>query len=333
MRGKREKGITLIALIITIIVMLILITVTVTSVINGGIFKKAGEAVSKTKDSMKNEQDAVNQLLAEMEKLGNWKDTPPAEDIPDPKEPPTIVASAEKSYENGNHEITITATGSTEKVETLSYNIKFYNGEHENEQTKTQEGTSGEQVTFTFDGLEKDTTYTYEIEVQDENELTGSCNGTCTTYCVGEHCDGKTIEDCEICGGDGELPCTGGILTPLYCSTSSGEITCVRCGKPSADEHPCVIYRCSLCGGTVWYFLGTPFINKVCEDCALTLATNFDNMGEKVIDEHKPVLCTAEGCDDGKIITSVCEHGFNSEHYYCEKHGDNVSEVHESIVD
>ena len=46
---RREKGITLIALIITIIVMLILVTVTVTVALNGGLFGKAEEATTKTK--------------------------------------------------------------------------------------------------------------------------------------------------------------------------------------------------------------------------------------------------------------------------------------------
>ena len=47
---KNEKGITLIALVITIIVMLILTAVTVTMAVNGGLFeyaKKAGEATNK----------------------------------------------------------------------------------------------------------------------------------------------------------------------------------------------------------------------------------------------------------------------------------------------
>ncbi len=177
MIGRKEQGITLIALIITIIVMLILVTVTVTSAINGGIFKKAGEAVSKTKDSMKNEQDAVNQLLAEMEKYQSGEKEPE-------KEKPTVVANAERDYIDEKHKITITATGTAEEGGKLNYNLKFYKGEHEEEKTETQEGISGEEVTFTFDELEKDTTYTYEIEVKDENELTGNCEGTCTTYCV-----------------------------------------------------------------------------------------------------------------------------------------------------
>ncbi len=197
MRRRKEKGITLIALIITIIIMLILVTLTVTSAVNGGIFKKAGEAVSKTRDSMKNEQDAVNQLLAEIEKYQSGENP----NTPIESEPPTVEASAEKSYDNGNHKITITATGTAAEEGTLNYNVKLYKGEYEEEKTETQKGTSGEQVTFIFENLEKYTSYTYEIEVEDENEQTGSCDGTCTTYCVGEHCDGTTLEDCNTCGG------------------------------------------------------------------------------------------------------------------------------------
>ena len=51
-----NKGITLIALIITIIVMLILVAVTITTAINGGLFEKAGEAVGDTKNEINKEQ-------------------------------------------------------------------------------------------------------------------------------------------------------------------------------------------------------------------------------------------------------------------------------------
>ncbi len=48
---KDTKGITLIALIITIIVMLILVGVTVTTAINGGLFTASQEAKFKTEVS------------------------------------------------------------------------------------------------------------------------------------------------------------------------------------------------------------------------------------------------------------------------------------------
>ncbi|MBO4816509.1 MAG: prepilin-type N-terminal cleavage/methylation domain-containing protein [Clostridia bacterium] len=45
---KKSKGITLIALVITIIVMLILVGVTINVALNGGLFGKAGEAKDRT---------------------------------------------------------------------------------------------------------------------------------------------------------------------------------------------------------------------------------------------------------------------------------------------
>lgn len=57
---KGQKGITLIALVITIIVMLILVAVTITMAINGGLFEKAGSAAQGTNDATKQEQNLAN---------------------------------------------------------------------------------------------------------------------------------------------------------------------------------------------------------------------------------------------------------------------------------
>ena len=52
---KGQKGITLVALVITIIVMLILVGVSVTVALNGGLFTTAENAVDKTDDALKAE--------------------------------------------------------------------------------------------------------------------------------------------------------------------------------------------------------------------------------------------------------------------------------------
>lgn len=57
---KEQKGITLIALVITIIVMLILVAVTITMAINGGLFEKAGDAAGKTNNALTDEQGIAN---------------------------------------------------------------------------------------------------------------------------------------------------------------------------------------------------------------------------------------------------------------------------------
>lgn len=57
---KKNNGITLIALVITIIVMLILVAVTISMAINGGLFEQAGRAVSETQDAINKEQTLAN---------------------------------------------------------------------------------------------------------------------------------------------------------------------------------------------------------------------------------------------------------------------------------
>ncbi|MBO5412782.1 MAG: hypothetical protein J6A29_00465 [Clostridia bacterium] len=64
-KARQNKGITLIALIITIIVMLILVAVTITTAINGGLFEKAGEAVGEMQNALNAEQQFVNDIIEE----------------------------------------------------------------------------------------------------------------------------------------------------------------------------------------------------------------------------------------------------------------------------
>jgi len=59
---KKQNGITLIALIITIIVMLILVGVTINVALNGGLFDKADEAARETE-----EKAILEEMLAMME--------------------------------------------------------------------------------------------------------------------------------------------------------------------------------------------------------------------------------------------------------------------------
>lgn len=56
-RDKKQRGITLIALVITIIVMLILVSVTITIAVNGGLFNYAKDAVTKTNQAKDAEQE------------------------------------------------------------------------------------------------------------------------------------------------------------------------------------------------------------------------------------------------------------------------------------
>ena len=58
---KGKRGITLIALVITIIILLILSGITISSLTNTGLFENAKEAKNRTENAQKQEQDLLNQ--------------------------------------------------------------------------------------------------------------------------------------------------------------------------------------------------------------------------------------------------------------------------------
>lgn len=60
---KEQKGITLIALVITIIVMLILVAVSVTIALNGGLFSQAKQAAKDTNGAINNEQNLADEQV------------------------------------------------------------------------------------------------------------------------------------------------------------------------------------------------------------------------------------------------------------------------------
>ena len=68
---KNEKGITLIALIITIIVMLILVAVTISVALNGGLFNNAREAKEGTQKQVSKEE-LISAIVGAYDKTGNF---------------------------------------------------------------------------------------------------------------------------------------------------------------------------------------------------------------------------------------------------------------------
>ncbi len=72
---KRNQGITLIALIITIVIMLILATVTIDVAIDGKLFDTAKDAVDKTNDKVGKTQGRVNELMGELEEVEEWQES------------------------------------------------------------------------------------------------------------------------------------------------------------------------------------------------------------------------------------------------------------------
>ena len=66
---KKNKGITLIALIITIIILLILVGVSVNLLIKGDLFGSAEKAVNGTNAKVEEQQTAVNELMGELDEV------------------------------------------------------------------------------------------------------------------------------------------------------------------------------------------------------------------------------------------------------------------------
>ena len=116
-RNKNQQGITLIALIITIIVMLILVAVTIQVVINSGLLKTAGDAVSDYKNAQEQESNlnevevnGYNSIEEYLESINGGN--PPI----DP--PPTTIGSGDKAsttteYEDSNGDTAVIPGGFT----------------------------------------------------------------------------------------------------------------------------------------------------------------------------------------------------------------------------
>ena len=65
---NKDRGITLVALVITIIILLILATISIQSLTNIGLFKKAQEAKEKTKNAEENQAKTLNEYEDELNK-------------------------------------------------------------------------------------------------------------------------------------------------------------------------------------------------------------------------------------------------------------------------
>ena len=66
---KKNKGITLIALIITIIILLILVGVSINLAIKGDLFGSAEKAVNGTNAKVEEQQTAVDELMGELDEV------------------------------------------------------------------------------------------------------------------------------------------------------------------------------------------------------------------------------------------------------------------------
>ena len=114
-RYKSTKGITLVALVITIIILLILAGISISTLTNTGIFEKAKEAKQKSENAQKEE----DKLISEYEKEIVKQD---AEGIWDGKvNKPDLMSGMSAIYFDNNK---ATKVGNTDKDKWYSYSDK-----------------------------------------------------------------------------------------------------------------------------------------------------------------------------------------------------------------
>ena len=94
MKAQKEKGITLIALVITVVILIILATVTLNVVLGeGGLIQRAQQAKDLTEQATLEEQQGLNSLMSEFTNIMAEETTPP-----EPEEPPIDKVEPKVGY-------------------------------------------------------------------------------------------------------------------------------------------------------------------------------------------------------------------------------------------
>ena len=155
---KGTRGITLVALVITIVILIILATVTVNVAFgDGGIIDQAKLAAEKTANSIYDEEASIANLTAYLnEQLGGGEIAPP--DIPEDTEPPVITSFIETDVTANSITVSVAATDNSGGA--LKYEYR------KGSEAFTEGGT-----TYQFTGLTAETQYTLEVKVTDEAGL------------------------------------------------------------------------------------------------------------------------------------------------------------------
>ena len=196
----KQKGITLIALIITVIILLILAAVTIDVAIDGKLFDTAKDSVDKTNDRVAEEQETIDELMNEWDKLQeNTEDNPNTN---------TGGENNNTSGEGNNNEggggeiidntppiVTVTVGGTT--TNSITVNVTARDNEtgmvsqpqytyyiKEASASTYEQKTTNANSSYTYTGLTQGTKYDIKVEVNGDEEGnvgTGTTQGTTGT--------------------------------------------------------------------------------------------------------------------------------------------------------
>ena len=177
---KKQEGITLVALVVTIVIIIILTSVTLTATFGeNGIIKKAELARDLATNSTTKENEDMNSLLDEYANIMSG-----GGEVPEPPKdttPPTVSIEVGETTET-SIAVTVNATDDSGEIAKYIYHI---NGK------EPQENTTN---TYKYDGLTAGTEYTIKVEAFDKANNKGEKTITASTK--------KKDTIADIIGGD-----------------------------------------------------------------------------------------------------------------------------------
>ena len=175
---KSNKGITLVALIITVIILLILSAITIDIAIDGKLFDRSKETVSEANNKLGEEQNRVDSLVNEWDNLETGTSGNTSGNEPEDTTPPTVEVEIERTTSNS---ITINVTATDNEsgmIDSPTYTYYIKKSTENTYEEKARNNTSS----HIFTDLTQETTYDIKVEVEGDNaENTGTGTAQATT--------------------------------------------------------------------------------------------------------------------------------------------------------
>ena len=172
-RYREERGITLVALVITIIIIIILSTITINMAFgDNGLITQAQKAKDMTANSIAAEQEEMNSLLDEYSNIMNGENEIEEPNPPEKDEIPPIVTVTSDGTTSNSIKVNVAAIDNESGMvdsPTYTYSIK-QSGQDDNSYTTPSGASNLTTNTYTFTGLTQGTSYDVKVEVNGDKE-------------------------------------------------------------------------------------------------------------------------------------------------------------------
>ena len=189
---EEEKGITLVALVITIIIIIILSTITLNMAFgDNGLIKQVQKAKDMTANSIASEQEGMNSLLGEYSNIMNGGNEIEEPNPPEKDETPPVITVTSGGTTSNSVKVNVSAVDNESGMvdsPTYTYSIKVTGTEDStyNTPSDAQNITTN---TYIFTGLTQGTSYYVKVEVN--GDKAGNIGiGYLTNQVTGEIPDG-----------------------------------------------------------------------------------------------------------------------------------------------